>query len=186
MSNAKLKDNQHVKPVIDEQAGTVTFMVKGMDSIVLHMDRLHPDIIKRAALVGMAQTRIVDAAAVGVTDDEGNVIPADERIALKHARMSALVEHYETGTAEWSRVSQGGGGAKSITIEAIARVKQCAYADAEAMVDRLAAVRFQSDRRAALSYLRESADVQKAIMDIRAERMPKAKVDADEILAQME
>ncbi len=95
-----MKDNQHVRPVIDVEAGTVTFEVRGMDSLVLEWARLHPDVQMRAGLAGMAQVRIVDAAAVGVADDDGNIIPEAERIALKHQRMAALIEHYHSGTAE--------------------------------------------------------------------------------------
>ena len=181
----KLKENQHVKPVIDAAAGTVTFAVKGHDAMVLDMARLHPDIIRRAALVGMAQVRIVDAAAVGMTDDEGNIIPEDERIALKASRMAALIEHYHTGTAEWSRVGTGGGG-KSITVEAIARVMYDGdYEKAEASVAEYAAKKFEGNTKKALAHLRDGKRVQEAIAAIRAERATAPKVDADEALAEL-
>jgi len=104
-----MKDNQHVQPVIDLTAGTVTFKVKGHPDIVLDMAQLHPDITRQAAMVGMAQVRIVDAAAVGRTDKDGLIIPEAERIAQKYANMAGLVEHYMTGTSEWSRRATGGG-----------------------------------------------------------------------------
>lgn len=182
---AKMKDNQHVKPVIDVAAGTVTFAVKGHDDLVLHMDKLHPDIVKRAALVGMAQVRIVDAAAVGMTDDEGNIIPEDDRIALKHSRMAALVEHYETGTAEWSRVGTGGGG-RSITVEALARVVFAGdYERAESAVADYAAKKFDGDTKKALAHFREGKRVMDAMAAIRAERTGPAKVDADAALDEL-
>lgn len=103
-----MKENQTVKPVIAPDFSTVSFEVREMETLVLHMDKLHPDIIRRAACVGFAQVRIVDAAAIPATDKDGNIIPADERTKMKHEKMAALIAHYETGTAEWSRVSEGG------------------------------------------------------------------------------
>lgn len=180
-----MKENQQVKPVIDVEAGTVTFEVKGKKALVLEMARLHPDVVKRAALVGMAQVRIVDAAAVGAADDEGNIIPEADRIELKHSRMAALIEHYHSGTAEWSRKGSGEGGAKSITIEAIARVKGCDYEAAKAMVKRHADAVCKGDTKKALANLRGAKAVLEAIDAIRAERTPKPREDADKMLAEM-
>ena len=180
----KMKENQHVKPVIDVVTGTVTFQVKGQDDLVLHFDRLHPDIVERAALVGMAQVRIVDAAAVGVADDEGNIIPEAQRIAMKYRNMAALIEHYETGTSEWSRVGTGGGG-KSITVEAIARVQNITYEEAEAQVEAFAEKKYDGDTKKALAFLRGGARVSAAIEAIRKERMPAPKVDADKALEEL-
>lgn len=189
-----MKTNQQVKPVIDLAARTVMFEVRGKPSLVLHLDRLHADIIARAALVGMAQTRIVDAAAIGTTDAEGRVIPQAERIEIKYERMRALIEHYETGTDQWTRGGQGaGGGAGSITIAAIARVRgimlEEATAAVEAYVDREAACatpRFV-DVKGALAFLRRGKAVREAIEALRRERdasLPAA-LDADEALAEL-
>lgn len=185
----EMKANQHVQPVVDVAAGTVTFNVKGYDPIILHADKLHADIMRRAALVGMAQVRIVDAAAVGMADDEGNIIPEADRIALKHKRMAELVSHYETGTAEWSRAGTGIGGGKSITLEAIARIKAVEYDQAEAWVAEYAASGkddkgrgFEGDTKKALAYLRQGKRVAETIEAIRAERMPSPKIDADAAL----
>lgn len=180
-----MKENQHVKPVVNVDAGTVTFEVKGHNPIVLDMARLHPDIVKRAALAGMAQVRIVDAAAVGMTDDEGNILPESERIQLKYERMERLVEHYHTGTADWNVTGGGGGGGKSITLEAVARVKGTTYDEAKASVAAYAEKK-GIDVKAALAHLRKGAAVSAAILAIREERMPKASVDADAALAELD
>ena len=185
MTQRNMKENQHVQPVVNVEKGTVTFNVKGHTPLVLEMGKLHPSIVARAAMVGMAQVRIVDAAAVGMTDDEGNIIPEAERIAQKHSNMAALVEHYMTGTAEWSRVGTGGGGGRSITIEAISRVKGIDYDAAKAMVERHAATMHKGDTKKALAHLRGAKAVAEAILAIRAERAPTAKVDADAILDEM-
>lgn len=179
-----MKDNQHVRPVIDVTAGTVTFEVKGRDALVLHADKLHPDILKRAALVGMAQVRIVDAAAVGMADDEGNIIPEADRLGMKYKRMADLIAHYESGTQEWSRVGNGGGG-RSITIEAIARVRGVEYDVAKDEVAIFAAEKYDGDTKAALAFLRTGARVSAAIEAIRKERMPAPKVDADAALDEL-
>lgn len=181
-----MKENQHVKPVVNVETGTVTFQVKGHNDIVLDIAKLHPDIVKRAALAGMAQVRIVDAAAVGMTDDEGNIIPESRRIDLKYTRMEELVNHYHTGTSEWSRKGSGGGGFGSITIEAIARVKGIEYAEAEAMVALLAKDKFEGDTKKTLAFLRTGGKVMKAIQEIRAERQPAAKIDADAALDELQ
>jgi len=114
-----MKDNQHVQPVIDLTGNSVTFKVKGHLDIILDMSRLHPDIIRQAAMVGMAQVRIVDAAAVGRADKDGLIIPEAERLAMKHERMAGLVEHYMTGTAEWSRRAAGGASESGLLYRAL-------------------------------------------------------------------
>ena len=181
----EMKDNQHVQPVIDVQAGTVTFNVKGHEPIVLHADKLHPDVMKRAALVGMAQVRIVDAAAIPMARKDGSIIPTEERIALKHANMLELVEHYESGTAEWSRVSEGGGGGKSLTVEAIARVHGKTYEQAQADVEAFAKKRYEGDTKKALAFLRTGKRVMEAMDAIKAERTKAPVVDADNALDEL-
>lgn len=178
-----MKQNQHVKPVINVDAGTVTFEVKGHETVTLELSRLHPDIIRRAALAGMAQVRIVDAAAIGMEDDDGNIIPEAERVAMKHEAITALIEHYHTGTSEWSRRTSGGGvGARSITIEALAATMSCTYDEAKAHVTKRAEAAFGGDTKKALAKLREAPTIQKAILALRAARMPAPKVDADDEL----
>lgn len=180
-----MKENQHVKPVVDVEAGTVTFQVKGHNDIILDIAKLHPDIVKRAALAGMAQVRIVDAAAVGMADDEGNIIPEADRIALKYTRMEELVNHYHTGTSEWSRKGTGGGGFGSITVEAIARVLGMEYAEAEIEVSKYAEKKFGGDTKKALAHFRQGSRVAKAMQEIRAERAPAPKLDADAALDEL-
>lgn len=181
-----MKENQHVQPVVNLDANTVVFHVKGHNDIVLDVTKLHPDILRRAAMVGMAQVRIVDAAAVGMTDDEGNILGEEERIQLKYDRMEALVNHYHTGTSEWSRRGTGEGGVgKSLTIEAIARIKGMEYDEAKAEVTKYAESKFGGDNKKALAKFRESPTVAKAMLEIKAERLPAPKADADAMLAEI-
>ena len=179
------KENQHVQPVVDTENGTVTFRTRGMPDLVLHWNKLHPKVQMRAGLAGMAQVRIVDAAAVGVADRKtGAIIPEAERIALKHERMARLVAHYESGTEDWSRVSEGGGG-RSITVEAIARVKGMTYDAAEAECERIADLHHGGDTKKALAFLRGAGAVQRAMAEIRGERTKAPVVDADKALAEL-
>lgn len=175
----KRKSNSVV--TVQQTETGLTFSVIGAGEFVLDMDKLHPDILKRAAFHGMKQ-RISDAAAMSRNPDNGQpATPAD-----KYAAMRALAEHYMTGTPEWSRRGEGGGGAKSITIEAIARVQSVDYATAEDAVTRLAVRKFANDRAAALRELSKSPKVQSAIAAIRAERIPKTNINADALLTELE
>lgn len=178
------RENQQVEVAISEDFQSVTFQAIGHPAIVLDMTKLHPDIIRRAACAGMAQVRIVDAAAVSVADDEGNIIPVNERLEMKHNRMEVLVAHYMSGTSEWSRRGEGTGGAKSITIEAIANLKYNGdYEKAKTEIDAYAA-RKQIERKKALSNLKSEA-VLTEMARLRSVRMPKAKIDADAALSEL-
>lgn len=121
-----MKTNQTVKPIISEDGMRVTFEVRGHEAIVLDMTKLHPSIVARAAAVGMAQVRIVDAAAISRQDSDGNIRTDEEMADLKHAAMKELVAHYMTGTDQWGMRAAGGGGAKSegsLIIRAVAAVQ---------------------------------------------------------------
>lgn len=178
-----MKDNQQIKPVVSEDFTKVTFEMRGMADLVLDMSKLHPDIIKRAACVGMAQVRIIDAAAVSRADADGNVRSAGEMLTLKRERMEALVAHYMTGTSEWSQKRAAGGTTRDtsgITLQAMQRVwpdKDC-----EALAWRLEQKRGIS-RREAYAEFAKTKQVAEAIAAIKAER---ATVDSDDLLAEME
>src|SRR3972149_2576152 len=123
-----MKENQHVQPVIDVEHQCISFNIAdGKPALVLHMAKVHQAIIERAAYVGLAQVRVVDAAAIGAADDDGNLLSPAERLAQKRRRMAELIEYLETGTDQWSRTGAGGGGARSITVEAAAHVRGVEY-----------------------------------------------------------
>lgn len=116
-----MKTNQQVGVAIADDFSAVTFTVKGFEAkpIVLEMAKLSDAVRTRAACVGMAQVRIVDAAAIGAADKDGNIIPAEKRLEMKHTRMAELVAHYMTGTEEWSRVRASAGIAGGYLFEAL-------------------------------------------------------------------
>lgn len=116
-----MKSNQQIDPVVDVQAGTVTIAIAdGLPPIVFEASKCAPSIMARAALVGMAQVRLIDAAAIGMTDKKtGAIIPAEQRLAMKRERIQALVDHYHTGTEEWSRVREASGVRGGFLFEAL-------------------------------------------------------------------
>lgn len=166
-----------------ERDGTVLiYTVLGVGQLRLDTATMHPDNIAAAVLHGMEQ-RIRDAAAIARDKETG----ASATPQQKYDAMQQLVEHYASGSPDWTikRAEGSGGGARSITIEAIARVKQCDYATAESMVDRLAMSKFGNDRKVALRQLANTPAVQSAMLAIRAERMPKPKADGDTLLGEL-
>ena len=151
--------------------------------------KAHEDCRKRAEVHGWIQ-RLSDRAAKPRDTKTGRAATAGE----KFAAIQELVEHYLSGSADWSMAGQGGGG-KSLTVEAIARVKGIGYAEAEAFVEQFARgkrkmpdgsfMSYGGDTKAALAYLRDGKRVQEAMAELRAERAPQAKVDADEALEEL-
>jgi hypothetical protein len=165
-----------------ERAGTVLiYTVLGVGQLRLDRASMHPDNIAAAVLHGMEQ-RIRDAGAIARDKETG----ASATPQQKYDAMQQLVEHYSSGSPDWTlKRAEGAGGAKSITIEAIARVKQCDYQTAEDMVNRLAASKYANDRKVALRQLANTPSVQAAILAIRAERMPTPKADGDSLLSEL-
>jgi len=186
-TEAQMKDNQSVSVAVADAFDSVTFEVRGQGKLVLEMGKLHEDIIKRAACVGMAQVRIVDAAAVGKADKDGNIIPEAERNAMKFARMKALVDHYNSGTATWERVRVASA-AKEDSIEliqrAIGRALQVEADAVGALLDNWAKKRLPDggqmfkSRDEYVRFLGKSAKVREALALIKAEAI-KPVVDAD-------
>ena len=170
----------HLVTELDDGNMTITFNVRDAGEVVLNTSRLHDDIMQRAAVHGLIQ-RISDAAALSRDADTGkSASPAD-----KLAAMQALVSHYETGTSEWKRAGTGEGGGKSITVEAIARVKQIPYETALDYVNRYAEAKFGGNGKKCLAFLRQSAQVIDAIAEIRKARTSGPKIDADAALSEL-
>lgn len=103
----KPKSNSVVTHGIESQGlgGTILhFNVLGVGALHLNMDNVSGEVRVHAAIHGMIQ-RISDAAAISRNPDTGKPATAQE----KFDRMATLIEHYNSGTSEWSRVGQGGG-----------------------------------------------------------------------------
>ncbi len=179
-----MKDNQMISPIISDDFNIVTFEIKGQPSLILNMSKLHPDVVRRAACVGMAQVRIIDAAAVSRADSDGTIRTSSEMLELKRSKMADLIDHYMTGTSEWNRKRAAGGGASKdvsgITLQAMKRVwpdKDC-----EGLAFRMEQKRGIS-RREAYAVFAQTREVAAAIAAIKSER---SNVSADDLLAEMD
>lgn len=182
----KAKANSIVTSSYDEGRNVITFSVLDVGDVELDLNKVHEANMRRAAIHGWNQ-RIPDAAAIGVTDKDGNVIPKAERNRIKYERMNELCAHYESGTEEWNRRASGeGNGGKSLTLEAIARWKGISYEEAEALVEKHAEIH-KMDKKAALAFFRTGTKTKAAMQEIRDERATKSapKVDPDAMLEEM-
>ena len=174
----KAKGNSVITHALD--GDKITFTVLGAGAVVMDTTKLADAIMQRAAIHGLIQ-RISDAAALGRDPDTGrSASPMD-----KLSAMTELVAYYETGTEEWKRTGTGEGGGKSITIEAIAKVKSVPYEVAVDYVERYAKAKFEGDTKKTLAFLRKSGSVAEAIAEIRKSRQGAPVVDADKALDEM-
>ncbi len=145
---SKVKSNSVITTEIDEAAGTITYTVLGAGSITLHMDKVHPDNQRYAAFHGFKQ-RVPDAAALSRNPDTGK--PASP--AEKLAEMQELVDHYESGTPEWSRRREGGGATSSLLFRVLVAYKigEDGVSDADACTRAKAFIAaFEGDKKALL------------------------------------
>lgn len=195
---SKPKKNSVVTQRVDETAGTfevtitlprvLVYEIRNDDGtmhseIPFDLSRVYQAHHGRATVHGWGQ-RLPDAAAIGLTDDDGNIIPKAERTAMKADKIGKLVDHYESGTQDWSRKGDGTGTRRSLVIEALARVKNETYESAMERADEFAARKYGGDRKKALAYLATADDVAAAMRAIRDERaQPIAGVNADDLLA---
>lgn len=159
------------------ESGALAFDVLGAGRVTFDPTKAHPDMRAYAEIHGWGQ-RIVDAAALGRDDETGK--PASP--AEKMARMQRVVDHYESGTDQWRLDARAGGG-QSIVVLAYQRHGNIATYDmAKAAIERRAVARGETYD----AYLRIVAAIpaiQDAIIAIQRERLPEARLDADEELA---
>ncbi len=124
-------------------AGSILYFpnpVEGGDEIPLNLESVAEANRKRAELHGW-HARISDTAAIGMADKEGNIIPKAERARIKSERMNELCRFYESGAEDWSRVSEGGGGAVAIAVAAFARHEGITAEEAKGRMERVAAAK---------------------------------------------
>lgn len=135
----------------------------------------------RACIHGWGQ-RIPDAAAIGTTDKDGNIIPKAERTRIKAERINELCAHYESGSEAWSRRPTGSE-RRLLVIEALARVKDETYESAEERMEEYAERKHGGDMKKALAVMGKTSDVLAMMREIRAEReVPLPGVNADDLL----
>ena len=109
-----------IKTTINTTTQTLTIDVTGVGQLQLAMRDVSPANATYAMLHGFKQ-RVIDAAALSRDPDTGRSATAEE----KFTAMQTLVNHYASGTSDWSvRVAGDGAGRESgITIRAVAQVQ---------------------------------------------------------------
>lgn len=158
----------------------ITFLFRGAVVGNLNLTAMSRECKERAMIHGMLQ-RIGDGGAVERMDKATGLIRTDaEMDNIKKARITALIEHYNSGTAEWNLTRTSGGGGvdtSGLTIEAISRVYGWSVADTERKVDTLAAKK-GIERKEMLRTYANIPDVASMIGTIKAERAARTGLDA--------
>jgi len=177
----EMKANQSVGYKLDTEQGRITFHIKGQGPLVLDMGKVHVDNVTRAAYVGMAQVRIVDAAAIGRADKDGNLLSESTRNQMKYDRMVALVLHYETGSAEWSpRHRAEKVDNHAFTIRALAELRGITKEEANGLIDQWATL-LNKSRAVVLESFAGRADIGELVRGYR--EGVTAGIDTDALLS---
>lgn len=154
------------------------FTVAGVGVIELNIPNIAPANRAKAELHGWKQ-RVSDAAAIPCNPDTGK--PATP--AEKFAAMSAIVEHYNSGSADWSiKRAEGGRDTGAIVVQALANLKGKSIEEMARQIGELAA-RSGVEPAAIIKRLAGNADVIREVAAIRAARVG---VDADDLLSELE
>lgn len=174
MTQAKAKSNSVITHEIlrnEEGALSIKFNVLGAGDTILELSRVAQSNKDRALIHGFVQ-RISDAAALSRNPQTG--LPASPTDKLN--AMAELVDHYMSGTEEWSRKRTGGGAAEGgLLLEALVRMYPTKTRDS---LNAWLKQRTPAER----SGLQNEARVKATMDEIRAERAPK-NVDAGALLA---
>lgn len=176
---AKPKRNSVVTTRLDEE-GFLEIQVLGSGTIKFDVDKVDAALRAKAEMHGWTQ-RLVDAAAMSRDPENGQpATPAEKFAAIK-----SIAEYYMGGATDWARRSESGGGGQSITLQAVAKVRDITYEQAEEFVGRYAQSHYKGDMKAALAYLRTGAKVGAMILTIRAANAPKPVLEADDVLDEL-
>lgn len=172
----KGKSNSIVTTAVRED-GVIVFTVLGVGELEFDPTKASATNRKRAEVHGWIQ-RIVDTAAIGVTDKDGNVIPRADRNRMKYHSMNEVITHYEGGGEEWSR--KGGERVapdNELVVRAVMAVKGYTYEQAQDGITRQAES-LGVKRSAVFAMLRATP----AIVEKMAELRP-VNPKGDEVLA---
>lgn len=170
--------------IAHEVQGTmIRWQVKGAGTLALDLSKCSEKVRERAAVHGMVQ-RVSDAAAMARNSKTGASASPQE----KFEAMQRLVEHYQSGTEEWSPQRSGGEGSKGRGVD---RDKELlAMALGIHAVDKPAAVIAEfvkGLRKEQVAALLVSEQLKEAVAMAREEMEKEAKaqsagVDAEELL----
>tara|TARA_R110000868_G_scaffold2620_9_gene18740 strand:+ start:148 stop:768 length:621 start_codon:yes stop_codon:yes gene_type:complete len=181
-------------PADGPHAACIMFTVLGVGDICLTFSKLSAQTQRRAMVHGLTQ-RISDAAAIPFNKEENRYATAQE----KFEAMQALVEHYHTGTEEWSRTRTAGGsradGETTLILRAVAEHQGVTVDDMRERVKAIATKRETTPKAYLASVLAtaQGAKGQGALAPVAAiyarlkAEQPKVevKLDADELLDEL-
>lgn len=193
----KAKSNSIItaQPAVNEDGvSVIKFTVLGVGDITLDTGKLHDTVRTRAVVHGLTQ-RISDAAAIPFNKEENRYATPQE----KYEAMRALVEHYHTGTEEWSRTRAAGGsrvdGETALILRAVAEHQGVPAEDMRERVKAIAEKR-ETTVRAYLADVLATAQAAKGVgalagvaevyARLKAEQpTPTVKLDANELLSEL-
>ena len=117
-----------MKKVINAVAQTVTFTFEGgLEPIVLSMSQVNPANATYAMLHGFA-ARIGDNAAIQKSAENNYTVTE----TMRREAVSELVDHYASGSADWSPKAKAKAEKLNPHIMAIAQKRNCTYEEAQA------------------------------------------------------
>lgn len=168
--NTKAKSNSVITHEI-ESDGIIVFNVLNAGKISFNPHNTSVENQERAMAHGFIQ-RISDAAAIPRDTETGKSATADE----KFEAMLKLVKHYESGTAEWSRVRESGeGNSGGLLLAALVKMSGKPKEEIRTWM--------KSQTRTQLDAMRDTDRVKKVIDSIRP--APSISVDTDAMLAEI-
>lgn len=136
----KAKSNSVITARAEVPEGRIVFTVLGVGDITFDVTKASGEVTRRALYHGLTQ-RVSDAAAIPFNKAENRYATPQE----KYEAMRELVEHYHTGTSEWSRKRSAGGARVDVETALILRaLAEHRGASLEDMRERVKAL---SDRR---------------------------------------
>lgn len=91
-----------MKKQINIEAQQINFTFDGLEPVTLHIDKVSDDVLQYAQYHGL-QARVGDNAAIARKAADGTIITVTE--AMRRDAVLELVNHYETGTVDWSMKS---------------------------------------------------------------------------------
>jgi len=156
---------------INMEEATITHHVAGHPDIVFHVEMAHPDNNQRAMYAGYAQQRLLDGAAVLRARKDGTLKTDVEMAREKWERMSAIVDHLESGSAEWGRKARTATtDDTALILRAMVEVSGKTHEEVNAIVDKRAAS-LSVSRSAVLGALALQDNIAAKIREYRAERV---------------
>lgn len=162
----------------------IGFTVIGYPERTLDLSKVHDDNRDYAEYHGWAQ-RIPDKAAINRADKAGVVRTRVEMNRLKDAAIGRVIEHYESGTADWSMKAISGARESvdhSLTVQAICDVQGISHDVAMKWIAETA-TRLNISKSATMDALAINPKFAERVAELREARV--ADVDPEELLVDL-